>query len=186
MAGMPVGEGPQQEVRDDHFPFLKLPPELRNTIYEMALVEPEPIALSDGPRGWVSKDEARVRLSGARLLRTCREIRSEALSIYFCRNRFIIGVYNNGERKIASSWLRSIGPKCRARLEQVVVEEDDWAAEMRRITQRRRVEAHMGRYVNRFMSLGVIPRMVRFKDKPDKWYRVIPLKGIDFTEGPDW
>ncbi|KAF2769771.1 hypothetical protein EJ03DRAFT_374270 [Teratosphaeria nubilosa] len=58
-------------------PLLNLPPELRNTIYELALLSAQPIEIpSNG------------RLSAPPLIQVCRQTRSEATAIYYGQNAF--------------------------------------------------------------------------------------------------
>lgn len=65
----------------DQSPLQKLPPELRNRIYELALLERLPIAVSThGPNEKATTP----------LLQTCRQIRVEASAIYYSGNTFDI------------------------------------------------------------------------------------------------
>ena len=68
------------------FPFLQLPAELRNTIYELALVEQSPIPV----------DKEVNRLNGfpdePSLLRLCSSIRNEAIGIWLKSNEFAFTV----------------------------------------------------------------------------------------------
>lgn len=69
------------------FPFLKLAPELRNNIYHFALVRPADHNFIVG--GTIEEPG---------LLRTCRQIRSEAADIFYLGgNRFTI-VLDNRDR----------------------------------------------------------------------------------------
>ncbi|KAF7193304.1 hypothetical protein HII31_05398 [Pseudocercospora fuligena] len=72
------------------FPFLRLPGELRNQIYEYALIVQDTI---DIPNTLSLKDPSKFHvLSGdhpnIHLLATCRQIRREALSICYSANKF--------------------------------------------------------------------------------------------------
>ncbi|KAL2358816.1 hypothetical protein BJ546DRAFT_27787 [Cryomyces antarcticus] len=59
------------------FPFLKLPAELRNVIYNLALVECHTIVMLVRP---MTKQPA--------LTRVCRQVRNECLPIYYGKNHF--------------------------------------------------------------------------------------------------
>ncbi|TKA72565.1 hypothetical protein B0A49_06034 [Cryomyces minteri] len=59
------------------FPFLKLPPELRNVIYNLALVECHTVRMLVRP---MTKQPA--------LARVCRQVRNECLPIYYGNNHF--------------------------------------------------------------------------------------------------
>ncbi|KAK5127544.1 hypothetical protein LTR85_006884 [Meristemomyces frigidus] len=65
------------EPSTDHSGFLKLPPELRNRIYEMVLVEEDFIHVTRQPS------------FEPPLLKTCHQIRDDALQIYFEMNAFV-------------------------------------------------------------------------------------------------
>ncbi|KAI9793788.1 MAG: hypothetical protein M1835_007022 [Candelina submexicana] len=69
-------------VKEDEavFPFLKLPPELRNTIYRYLLVTPRPIDMSSAT--W------RVRDVGVAILRVSRQTNIESERILYSENRF--------------------------------------------------------------------------------------------------
>ncbi|KAK5136595.1 hypothetical protein LTR08_002609 [Meristemomyces frigidus] len=70
--------------------LFKLPPEIRNNIYTLVLVS--------------SREELIIEhTSSPALLRTCRQIREEASSVYYGRNTFLI---TNAER-LCLSWLFS-------------------------------------------------------------------------------
>lgn len=79
--------------------LLELPPELRNHIYEFVLVSP---------------DEALImkNSSSPALLRTCRQIREEASSLYYGQNIFLI---TNAE-SLCIQWLASVPAKMRAHI----------------------------------------------------------------------
>lgn len=64
-----------------HFVDLtRLPPELRNLIYEMVLLRSTPIRIRTWRRDFVGRQ--------APLLKTCRQIRNEALPIFYQSNTF--------------------------------------------------------------------------------------------------
>ncbi|KAK5121497.1 hypothetical protein LTR85_005330 [Meristemomyces frigidus] len=80
-------------------PFLELPPELRTRIYELVLVSPD--------ERLIMKDEP-----SPALLRTCRQIRTDASSLYYAQNTFLI---TNAE-SLCIAWLTSLPPKMRAHI----------------------------------------------------------------------
>lgn len=68
--------------------FERLPAELRNRIYHLALVEDEPIEVTDN-FGLILKPYAPSHQPA--LTRTSRQIRSETLPIYYGENAFLMG-----------------------------------------------------------------------------------------------
>jgi hypothetical protein len=62
------------------FPFLHLPPELRNTIYTLALTSPTPLILAPY--------KPHVHRPATPLLRTCRQIHHEATPLLYTSNTF--------------------------------------------------------------------------------------------------
>ena len=65
------------EIMERKVGFLRLPPELRNRIYEYALLCPDFITVAAG-------------LKPPGLLQTCRQTRAEATDIWYQRNKFSI------------------------------------------------------------------------------------------------
>jgi hypothetical protein len=69
----------------------KLPPEIRNMIYEFLFVQEEPVEIIPGYSRPIAGSSRATRLSLARgvvFLRTCRQIYHEAVGILYSRNRF--------------------------------------------------------------------------------------------------
>ncbi|KAK4451261.1 hypothetical protein QBC34DRAFT_424111 [Podospora aff. communis PSN243] len=91
------------------FEFLQLPGEIRNRIYRLLLVQSDPIEnfLIHNPfPPYIGSPH--VNLCG-QLLRTCREIHSEATSILYGENTWSFTIYNNHDAK-------SLGLACPDRL----------------------------------------------------------------------
>lgn len=92
----------------------RLPGEIRNQIYELALVEPVPIPAVRVVR-MPSQDEQnpkyRYRLSAASLARTCCQIRQESITIAYSDNTFVFRLLP-GQRCISKSlingWVRRL------------------------------------------------------------------------------
>jgi hypothetical protein len=85
-----------QHIEEEPCHFLKLPAELRNKINHLALVHKEVLYMDD------TKPSA--------LLRTCRQIRSEALSIFYSNNAFRAF---GDEPQLWDKWLERLGDeKC--------------------------------------------------------------------------
>lgn len=81
----------------------RLSPELRNMIYEAALIATE-------------DQDINTEQQQPGLIRTCREIRSEATAIYYHGNVFAFTTTSGGDDGLdpVTQWLRRIGPKhCR-------------------------------------------------------------------------
>ena len=64
--------------REQHSPFFKLPPEMRNTVYGEILI------YGDIPVECKSIHEQ------TNILRVCQQIRNEAIQIFYSKNRFVI------------------------------------------------------------------------------------------------
>lgn len=94
----------------DNSPLARLPAELRNYIYELVLIETQPIEVNWGYSNlWIAPP----------LLQTCRQARSEAAPIYYSGSTFTI-MHVNTQTKL-EAWLRTIGPDARRFLRQVRV-----------------------------------------------------------------
>lgn len=86
----------QDKKRTAGYPvFLDLPPEIRNNIYEHALVEKEPIAL-DQEQGTYPA------IPG--LLSVCRQIRNEASAIWYMSNDFVF-VIEQCDARLLNAWV---------------------------------------------------------------------------------
>lgn len=86
-------------------PFLKLPAELRNTIYELALLPNMPISV---------ERDSKPKIPA--ILRTCHQTRREAGPIYFSSVRGLLYFYTTGDIYAGSfgtpaiiAWLHNIG-----------------------------------------------------------------------------
>ncbi|KAK3713455.1 rRNA-binding ribosome biosynthesis protein rpf2 [Vermiconidia calcicola] len=106
------------------FPLLELPPELRNRVYEFAVLSPHVVNLklwdTNGRYApWI--DQSLV--AQAPLTKTCRQIRAEALAIIFSSTVFLMGHYLANWAAV-KPWLVAIGRENRARLRQVYIEHE--------------------------------------------------------------
>ncbi len=97
------------------FPFLRLPAELRNEIYRLVLQKPKPNRPAPGQtwKEWAEerKDQRENSLSrgpcgklGPHLLRTCRQIYSEAASVLYEDVMFVMQAHKG---KWGRSWFKS-------------------------------------------------------------------------------
>jgi hypothetical protein len=75
--------------------FLTIPGELRNKIYRLALISDGKIVVAKG------------QFVEPRLLRTCRQIRTEATKIYYLENEWTID-YPNWEYSIAEAFVNHV------------------------------------------------------------------------------
>lgn len=67
----------------EHSPLATLPPELRNRIYELVIINAKPIRVSS------THHHGRTKTwKPPGLLRTCRQIAAEATAAYYSRNTF--------------------------------------------------------------------------------------------------
>ncbi|KAK5740372.1 hypothetical protein LTR17_004635 [Elasticomyces elasticus] len=76
--------------------LLTIPPEIRNWIYELALIEPHSIKVANGMSSTHTSDECdptSPTLAPPGLLTTCQQIRNEALPVYHGRNIFEIHIH---------------------------------------------------------------------------------------------
>lgn len=79
-----------------------MPAEIRNHIYELVLVSESPIKATEHPRDAIPP-----------LLQVCRQVRSEALPIFYSQNTFL-HVVTDANTAHLCLWLSSIGPQsCR-------------------------------------------------------------------------
>lgn len=118
----------------DQSPFIRLPPELRDDIYEMVLVQDHPIGISQPP------DSKTSRVSFAALLQTCHQIRNEAIAIFYSSNSFVISTPGaNFTRPCLKGWLGALEPETRLLIRRVFINEDNasiwrnWRQEMKRL-----------------------------------------------------
>ena len=163
-----------QKPGRDYFPFFELPAELRVTIYEMLLVQSKPIALAsytdESYEEEATRAELKARLDGARLLRTSRQVRAEALCTFYARNDFVVCIYYP---RFSLGWLRSIGSRSRTLMENVLVHEWDWRDEIDCIKKSYCPE----RVLRGSLLSGTEELAKRCID--GKEYRVLPLASID-------
>ena len=83
--------------------LLKLPAELRNRIYRTALVSSDALDVTDKPRP-----------TEPALLATCKQIRTEALGIYYSENSFLLSInifnrYPGDQPDTFMTWASSLG-----------------------------------------------------------------------------
>ncbi|KAF2459171.1 hypothetical protein BDY21DRAFT_340035 [Lineolata rhizophorae] len=125
--------------------FLALSAELRNAIYEFALVSPHPIDLwaclpnrhcrtnkevqlrSNGEETLWQRDRVARKDTAARisvpLLRTCKQIYAEAVSILYGQNKFRFT--HHGGWVVAQLWLHNIGQRHRDWITDISINGDD-------------------------------------------------------------
>lgn len=100
------------------FRFLDLPPELRNHVYEYALIDS---TMTDRlrPRREPRKKHDRITaITRRNLLATCRQIRKEAPPVYYGSNHFA----TDGRENEVRQWLRAIGKNAVHALRSLVVD----------------------------------------------------------------
>lgn len=102
----------QSETRTT-FRLLDLPSELRLRIYEYAVTSEHPVKITyhnDGYGMWYSQ-AAIARRTQPALTRASKEIRVDAIKLYYTRNDFEAGycVSKVGESKTLMEWLECIG-----------------------------------------------------------------------------
>ncbi|TKA66978.1 hypothetical protein B0A49_07152 [Cryomyces minteri] len=97
------------------FSLLKLPGELRNQVYRLALVHRLKISVIPG----------REELAQPPLTRVCRQIRSESLPFFYGGNHFQVFIYIVPESTFVS-WLGMIGDNNRALIRHLLFFETCW------------------------------------------------------------
>ena len=106
--------------------LFKLQPELRNRIYELVLTSPTVylLALFRFSKKKYAEDPRKL-FPGfpvqPSLVRTCREIRGEALAMFYANNRFAILDFCPRECESAINWLTAIGASNRAYVKRISV-----------------------------------------------------------------
>lgn len=110
--------------------FLRLPAELRNSIYELVVVWEAPIRVKalgtpDSP------SHVPTLVVQPELARTCRAIRREVLPIFYGMNNFLIGVYGLCDTFLAEDWLTAIGGRNRELMRNVLVTPGSYAGLLR-------------------------------------------------------
>lgn len=110
---------PTNKMSKSH--LLALPAELRNKIYEHALIDPQCVR-----RHFTHlADPMAKSCPGPALLQTCRQIRAEATELYYSNNTFIIKAWHAPQMEcepVLEAWLRAIGPETRKFIKVVRVE----------------------------------------------------------------
>lgn len=98
---------------------MSLPPELRNRIYNLVLVQNGTISVHL-PKPDISRLEKVVKQPA--LLKVCKTVREEALPVFYGANRFTVNhlFYREVPREleVVERWLGAIGPEKRAMLRQ--------------------------------------------------------------------
>ncbi|KAI5366288.1 hypothetical protein Slin15195_G078090 [Septoria linicola] len=113
----------RREIANRDSPLIKLPPELRNMIYEMVMpidTTFKPISgctfqLEQDCLEWVHRPDTETGTNA--LMHVCRQVRAEAIKLYFASNTFILGT--NPLLGNAPLWLESIGIQALSSLRQV-------------------------------------------------------------------
>ena len=115
-------------------PLLKLPPELRDRIYEFAVLSPHVVILTRWTVdvSWDMYGSApidRSLVAQPALTKTCRQIRAEALAVFYSSTTFLV-LDHVARRTVAEAWLVAIGRENRARPRQVYtdyeVDAEEW------------------------------------------------------------
>jgi len=111
--------------------LFKLPAELRNVVYELAVARRRCIVWVHlyvvDERGELALEHENNAIQPA-LTRTCSAIRTEALPIFYELNTFILNLYDTNYAESACQWLRVIGKTNRNRVKEVLVLDREWKA----------------------------------------------------------
>ena len=100
--------------------LFKLPPELRNVIYELVVTRKGKMAIVNQI---ISNIRSPVQPD---LTRTCSKIRTEALPIFYGINTFIVFFSSALMATPSRQWLRVIGKSNRDCMKEVLVPSRDW------------------------------------------------------------
>ena len=101
--------------------FFKLPPELRNRIYEFALLQRTPIVIICQQ---ACGQHSRRHAMQPALSRTCRLLRKETLPIFYGQHTFLIAFYPHAPA--AEAWLSAIGLENLGLLRNVLIRATAW------------------------------------------------------------
>jgi hypothetical protein len=128
----------EENQQTSHTPLLlTLPPELRDRIYELVIIDDDDISV--GPRHPLPRQGY---WQAPALLQSCRQIRSEAYKLYFARNKFRIGWLLDGDcfpslegfkqEAYVLPWLHAIGADVRDSLREIRLDDTmnsahDWS-----------------------------------------------------------
>ena len=98
--------------------LLKLPPELRNYIWELVVLRDQPINMRVGRRIWNADGTPSVCLKQPALAATCKQTRHEVLGMYYSGNSFTITIRADDKHyhdaKTLARYLSAMGPEyCR-------------------------------------------------------------------------
>ena len=88
--------------------LLALPPELRNRIWRITLSRYEKKSMVQNPVIIATGEYWEEEVKHQQLLRVCRQIRTEALPIYYASSTFLFDVWCNDEVEHGGLWLRAI------------------------------------------------------------------------------
>jgi hypothetical protein len=75
---------------DEFIYFTRLPPEIRNSIYELLLVNEHPIPITSPRKKHAVKKEP-PKTNFARLLRVNKQLNAEAKTVFYSLNSFVVG-----------------------------------------------------------------------------------------------
>lgn len=121
-------------------PLFRLPPELRNTIYEMALTEASVLEL----KPLFKRTPAATQPPR---LRACRATRAEALPIFHSKIDSVAAIHSVGDEKRLQHWLTAIGPHNRVHLRHVLLGRGDYFSFVASIEGFRRARSRFLRWL---------------------------------------
>ncbi|KAK3636411.1 hypothetical protein LTR56_014198 [Elasticomyces elasticus] len=118
-------------------PFLRLPPELRNLFYELALQQPEPVVIRRLGKVWPESRQPSSQLPhhAMALTATCRLIRQECGQLFYTLNSFVMlsrkDVPWDDKLQLPELFLEQIGLSNRLALRSLTVDlggyREDWS-----------------------------------------------------------
>lgn len=97
----------------DNSPLMRLPPELRNRIYDLVVIESQPITIS------IRKRRFGTPMRPPALLHNCRQLRAEASPVYYSSNIFIAEEGQRSTLGPLETWLRMIGEEARGLVHRI-------------------------------------------------------------------
>lgn len=149
-------------------PLFKLPAELRNRIYEYALTDDkQPLVVV---HTWLSVSNGYGLCMQPALVRTCRAIRNEALSIFYSSNEFTASFEMQYSERVMRAWLERIGRQNREHLQQILVPVVDFEMYFSMVEAFRRTQT---RFLKRVKHSGE-------KKVGDRYYYVVRLDCLNF------
>lgn len=170
-------------------PFLRLPAELRNRIYEDALVEKEPKRITVCSRPQSHTYLKLTRWSPPGLLQTCSHIRNEASATYYGSNIFIFRESGRDaltEITELGAWLLALGEEQQAFVRHVQFYDQGFGSKRKAIRYLRGVYAEIGKQGVLIVDDLIQVSIPKINPEGDRWMGLTNLKELEESRGRRW